>query len=231
MPHPGSVSRLLTGAWVDWHPGIRVQNGDTVRYDEHVYRVLATFDTTQHESNAPPIHTAGAWKSPEGLTFVHNTADGVTQASIRNVVFRGVKSRARNGFMAAWEDHKYHRAVHPEVLPENLPVCEVTFEECSSDSPTRPNFISGNSNLTATLREVTATGRLVRVASAVHPVAVELTLDACRFEPDDRPASLPDIELKGAVTGRLELEKIREIRPIRVVAPKTVAVKEAAPAP
>ena len=231
VPHPGSVSRLLTGAWVDWHPGIRLQNGDTVRHDEHVYRVLATFDTTQHESNAPPIHTAGAWKSPDGLTFVHNTADGVTQASIRNVVFRGVKSRARNGFMTAWEDHKYHRAVHPEVTPENLPVCEVTFEECSSDSPTRPNFISGNSNLTATLREVTATGRLVRVASAVHPVAVELTLDACRFEPDDRPASLPDIELKGAVTGRLELEKIREIRPIRVVAPKTVAVKEAAPAP
>lgn len=83
--HPGSVSRLLTGAWVDWHPGIRPQNGDTVRHGEHVYRALATFDTTQHESNTPPTHTA----------------DGVTRARIRNVVFRGVKSRARNGFMAA----------------------------------------------------------------------------------------------------------------------------------
>jgi hypothetical protein len=231
VAHPGSVSRLLTGAWVDWHPGIRLQNGDTVRHGKHVYRVLATFDTTQHESNTPPTHTAGAWKSPEGLTFVHNTADGVTRASIRNVVFRGIKSRARNGFMAAWEDHKYHRAVHPEVVPENLPVCEVTFEACSSDSPTRPSFISGNSNLSATLNDVTATGRLVGVTTAVHPVAVELTLDACRFEPDERAATLPDIELKGMVAGRLVLETIIENRPIRVVAPKTVAVEKAAPVP
>ncbi len=231
VPHPGSVSRLLTGAWVDWHPGIRLQNGDTVRHGEHVYRVLATFDTTQHESNAMPTHMAGAWKSPEGLTFVHNTADGVTQASIRNVVFRGIQSRARNGFWAAWEDHKYHRAVHPEVVPENLPVCEVTFEACSSDSPTRPSFISGNSNLLATLRDVTATGRLVGVTSAVHPVAVELTLHACRFEPDERAATLPDIELKGMVTGRVMLQTIAETRPIRLVVPKTVAVEKAAPVP
>lgn len=131
----------------------------------------------------------------------------MTRASIRNVVFRGVKSRARNGFMAAWDDHKYHRAVHPEVVPENLPVCEATFEACSSDSPTRPSFISGNSNLSATLHDMTAIGRLVAVTSAVHPVAVELTLDACRFEPDERAATLHDVELMGRVSGRLVLEK------------------------
>ena len=224
VPHPGSVSRLLTGAWVDWHPGIRLQNGDTVRHGEHVYRVLATFDTTQHESNTPPKHTAGAWKSPEELTFVHNTSNGVMQASIRNVVFRGIQARARNGFSAAWEDSKYHRAVHPEVVPENLPVCEVTFEDCTSDSPRRPNFISGNSNLTAVLRGVTGMGRLVSLTGTVHPVTVDLTLDHCRFEADGRPATLPDLELKGDVTGRVTLEGNTETRPLRLIAPDRVVV-------
>ena len=90
--HVGNVSRLLTGAWVDWHKGIRLQNGDTVRHGKHVYRILATFDTTQHESNTPPTHASGAWRSPEGLTFVHNTPDGVDRASIRNVTFRNIRS-------------------------------------------------------------------------------------------------------------------------------------------
>jgi len=222
--HPGSVSRLLTGGWIDWHPGIRLQNGDTVRRGVHVYRVLATFDTTQHESNTPPEHTDGAWKSPEGLTFVHNTSDGVLQANIRNVTFRGIRSLSRNGFNASWEDHKYHRAVHPEVKPAGLPVCEVTFENCTSESPARPLFIGYNSNLKATLRNVTASGSLVRLASAVHPIQVELTLDHCRFEPDERPAKVPDISLGGKVTGRVVVRSNTEGRPLRLAVPESVKV-------
>lgn len=228
LPHPGSLSRLLTGAWIEWHPGIRLQNGDTVRRGEHVYRILANLDTTQHESNTPPEHTAGPWKSPEGLTFVHNTSDGVLQANIRNVVFRGIRSLSRNGFNANWEDHKYHRAVHPEVKPDGLPVCEVTFENCTSESAGRPRFIGHNSNLTATLRNVTATGPLVILSSAVHPIRVEVTLEECRFEPDDRPANMPDIALSGTVSGKVFLKGTIEARPTRLVLPEGVTTSKSA---
>lgn len=224
VPHPGSVSRLLTGAWVDWHPGIRLQNGDTVRRGVHVYRVLATFDTTQHESHTPPAHTAGAWKSPEGLTFVHNTSNGVLQASIRNVTFRNIRSLARNGFSAAWEDGKYHRAVHPEVKPDALPVCEVEFENCKSESLARSSFISGNSNLKAILRNVVGNGRLVAVTGNAHPIDVALTIENSPFRPGDKPDSLPDVSLGGKVTGRVVVRGNTEQRPLRLAVPESVNV-------
>ena len=223
-PHPGNVSRLLTGAWVDWHEGIRLQNGDTVRRGRHVYRILATFDTTQHESKTPPAHTSGAWRSPEGLTFVHNTANGIVRASIRNVTFRNIRSLARNGFSAAWEDGKYHRAVHPEVKPDALPVCAVRFEECLSKSPARRNFISGNSNLKATLRSVAGNGRLVATAGKARPITVDLVIESSPFRPGDKPDSLPDVRLGGKVTGRIVLRDNTEERPIRLAAPKSVEV-------
>lgn len=224
MAHPGSVSRLLTGAWIDWHPGIRLQNGDAVRHGRHVYRIVATFDTIQHESITPPDHTAGAWKSPEGLTFLHNTSDSIVRASIRNVTFRGIRSLARNGFSAAWESNKYHRAVHSKVKPDALPVCEVNFENCTSETPSRPSFISGNSNLTATLRNVAGSGRLVSLASAVHPIRVELTLDHCRFEPDGRMANMPDVSLGGKVTGRVVVRGNTEGRPLQLAVPESVKI-------
>lgn len=223
--HPGNVSRLLTGAWVDWHEGIRLQNGDTVRHGQHVYRILATFDTTQHESNTPPTHTSGAWRSPEGLTFVHNTSDGIARASIRNVTFRNIRSLARNGFSAAWEDGKYHRAVHPEVKPDALPVCEVNFVDCISESPTRRNFISGNSNIRTTLRNVTGNGRLVAVTGTVHPITVKLTIEDSPFRPGDKPDSMPDVVLGGKVTGRIVLRNNTEERPIRLAVPESIAVR------
>ena len=223
-PHPGNVSRLLTGAWVEWHEGIRLQNGDTVRLGRHVYRILATFDTTQHESKTPPAHTSGAWRSPEGLTFVHNTSDGIVRASIRNVTFRNIRSLARNGFSAAWEDGKYHRAVHPEVKPDSLPVCEVNFEDCISESPTRRSFISGNSNLKATLRNVAGNGRLVATTGNVHPIAVDLTIENCPFRPGDKPDSLPDVSLGGKITGKTIVRGNVEERPIRLAVPESVDV-------
>ena len=222
--HVGNVSRLLTGAWIDWHEGIRLQNGDTVRHGKHVYRILATFDTTQHESKTPPTHTSGAWRSPEGLTFVHNTSNGVDRASIRNVTFRNIKSLSRNGFSAAWEDGKYHRAVHPEVKPDALPVCEVTFEDCLSQSPRRTNFISGNSNLTATLRNVTGNGRLVALAGKVHPITVDLTIENSTFRPGDKPDSLPDVSLGGKVSGKIVARNNNEERPIRLAVPDSIEI-------
>ena len=224
--HVGNVSRLLTGAWVDWHDGIRLQNGDTVRRGKHVYRILATFDTTQHESKTPPTHTSGAWRSPEGLTFVHNTSDGVDRASIRNVTFRNIRSLSRNGFSAAWEDGKYHRAVHPEVKPDALPVCEVTFEDCLSESSRRANFVSGNTNLTATLRNVAGNGRLVALAGKVHPIAVDLTIEKSPFRPGDKPDSTPDVSLGGKVSGKIVVRGNTEERPIRLAVPESVAVIE-----
>jgi hypothetical protein len=43
-------ARILTGAWVDWHEGIRLQRGDTVRCGKNLYRVLMPLGTKEYVS-------------------------------------------------------------------------------------------------------------------------------------------------------------------------------------
>jgi hypothetical protein len=64
----------------------------------------------------------------------------------------------------------------------------------------------------------------VSLTGTVHPVTVDLTFDHCRFAADGRPATLPDLELKGDVTGRVTLEGNTETRPLRLIAPDRVVV-------
>ena len=65
-------------------------------------------------------------------------------------------------------------------------------------------------------------GRLVSLTGTVHPVTVDLTLDHCRFEADGRPATLPDVELKGNVAGRVTLEGNTETRPPRLIVTSSI---------
>lgn len=146
---------------------------------------------------------AGAWRSPEGLTFVYNTSYNVNRASIRNVTFRYIRSLARYGFSAACENGKHHRAVHFKVKSDALSVCEVNFENYTNASPMRRSFICGNSNLKATLRNVAGNGRLIAVNGKLHPIAVDITIENSLFRSGDKPDSLPDVSLGGNVMGRI----------------------------
>ncbi len=86
----GDFYRLLTGAWVDWHDGVALQNGDTVVHGANVYRVIAPRGTTEYRSHEPPVRSRGAWKDGAGLTFVYNQNDNTHRASITNVLLENI---------------------------------------------------------------------------------------------------------------------------------------------
>ncbi len=206
----GHFGRLLTGAWVDWHRGIRLQHGDTVRHGANVYRVVMKLGTEEFVSNEPPQHTAGVWADSAGLRFVYNQSDGATSASIRNVTFRNIYLRDRRiGFAAYWETGKYHRAVHPATKPEDWPECEVRLADIHGVHAT--TLISSNSHLRAWLDRVAMDGCLF--AGRGDRVRVDLAVTGARFA---AAGEGPDIRFAG--TGRLNLllESAMQDRDIRL---------------
>ena len=187
-PTVAHAVRLLTGAWVDWHPGIKFQNGDTVLHNGYLYRILATFDTTEYVSNTPPTHRSGAWKDPDepNLTFVCCGQADWHSASIKNVTFKNVRSLSRAGFGAYWEMCDYHRAVHPEVAAEDLPVCQVAVENMSNESPNRHPLFNVSLNLDARLWNVSSNGKIANLFSSGRPIEVNLDLRESLFKEDGR---------------------------------------------
>lgn len=225
-PTSGNAVRLLTGAWVDWHEGIMLQNGDTVRHGKNIYRVHAKLDTTQYRSSVPPTHSEGSWVSPDGINFVHNSNDGLDRAEILNVTIRNFKSLSRNGFAAWWEDGKWHRAVHPEVKPENLPRCEIYVENFVSETPKNRNLLSGNTNLKATFKNVRSNGAILSVGASANPLVMDCSFEGCVFLADDKPETIPDVRVTGNASGTIRFSDCREERPIRLNVPESVTIEK-----
>ncbi len=209
----GHFGRLLTGAWVDWHRGIRLQHGDTVRHGANVYRVVMKLGTEEFVSDEPPEHTAGVWADSAGLRFVYNQCDGATSASIRNVTFRNIYLRdQRVGFAAYWETGKYHRAVHPETPRENLPECEVRLVDIHGINTT--TLVSSNSHLRAWLDRVAVNGCLF--AGGGDGVRVDLVVTGARIAADGEGEAVPDFRFAGTGKLNLLLEGIMQERDIRL---------------
>ena len=98
-------ARILTGAWVDWHEGIRVQRGDTVRCGKNLYRVLMPLGTKEYVSMEKPSHASGIWTDKSGLRFWFMQDNGISSANIRNVTFRNIYLRSpRPGLRGDWEN-------------------------------------------------------------------------------------------------------------------------------
>ena len=55
----GNSVRILSGAWPDWHPGMSLRNGDTVRHGKNVYRVLLKDAGRNIVSTEAPVHGQG----------------------------------------------------------------------------------------------------------------------------------------------------------------------------
>ena len=161
--------RILTGAWTDWHAGMRLQRGDTVRCGMNLYRVVMPLGTNEYVSQEAPAHTGGMWVDKSGLKFWYMQNDGVLSANIRNVTFRNIYLRSpRNGFLADWETRsEWNRGLYPELKPEDYPVCEVRLEDVYSESPLA--LVSGNESVRLWLRNISKTcGPLVNLCPQDH---------------------------------------------------------------
>lgn len=192
-----NFSRILTGAWPEWHEGIRLQRGDTVRCGKNLYRVAMPLGTKEYVSMEAPAHTRGVWTDKSGLKFWFMQDDGASSANIRNVTFRNVYLRSpRNGFRADWETQsEWNRGIHPEVKAENYPVCEIRLEDFYSESPQA--LVFGNQSVTLWLRNVYKTrGPLIDFCREGCDIDVWLHLSGVMLKPDDGKGA--DIAVRGA---------------------------------
>lgn len=211
-----NFSRILTGAWTDWRRGIRLQRGDTVRCGQNLYRVAMPLGTTEYTSQEAPSHTSGVWTDTSGLRFLYLQNNGVLSASIRNVTFRNIYLRSpRNGFLANWETRsEWNRGIHPEVKPENYPVCEVRLEDVYSESPHA--LVYGNESVRLWLRNVCKThGPLVNLSRDGCDIDVWLHLSGVVLRPDDGKGA--DIAVRGqGASLNLVLDGLMQERDLRL---------------
>jgi len=209
----GHFARLLTGAWVDWHKGIRLQHGDTVKHGDNVYRTVMKLGTNEFVSVEAPVHTQGVWTDSSGLRFIHNQSDGARQANIRNVTFSNLYLRdRRTGFAAAWESGQYHRAVHPETKKENWPECNVKIINVHGSE--NMNLISGNSNIRAWIDKAEVKGPLFSMSG--RDTDCSLVVTGTRIAKGADASGSPDIRYTGNGTFNLILESMMQERDIRL---------------
>jgi hypothetical protein len=127
LPNPkrqiGYFCRILAGAWIDWKPGMEVQQSDTVVSEGRLYRVQMTPDEKVYTSNTRPTHTSGA-QVLDGINWGVVQDEITYTAGVRNVVFRDIfLGKARTAFSIHFDIGKYSRSYYPgAVVPrqENI---------------------------------------------------------------------------------------------------------------
>ena len=109
----GFFCRILAGAWVDWKPGMEVQQSDTVVAEGRMYRVQAKADGTLYTSLTKPTHATGSAKL-DGITWGMVQTDVTYTAGVRNVVFRDIfLEKNRTSFSVHFDIGKYSRSYYP----------------------------------------------------------------------------------------------------------------------
>lgn len=111
----GYFVRLLTGAAVDWTPGMTIRHSDSVIYNGRFYRAVLPSDGTEKISVTPPAHEKG-FRILDGIPWIRThlgyTADELPRAAeIKNVTFRSLRSeKTRPAVVILYiADNKYHR--------------------------------------------------------------------------------------------------------------------------
>jgi hypothetical protein len=115
----GFFCRILAGAWIDWTPGMRVQQSDTVVSEGRLYRVQMKADGTEYISNTRPTHERGA-VALDGIQWGMVQENVTHSAGVKNVVFRDIYLRkARIGFSFHFDVGRYSRSYYPGApIPE-----------------------------------------------------------------------------------------------------------------
>jgi hypothetical protein len=134
LPNPnrqiGYFCRILAGAWIDWRPGMEVQQSDTVVSGGRLYRVQMSPDGTVFKSVTRPTHETGQ-QVLDGITWGVVQDDVTYTAGVRNVVFRDIfLGKARTAFSIHFDNDKYSRSYYPgapvphqeNILLENVRV-------------------------------------------------------------------------------------------------------------
>jgi hypothetical protein len=109
----GYFCRILAGAWIDWKPGMEVQQSDTVVSEGRLYRVQAKPDGTVYQSVTRPTHLTGS-QTLDGINWGVVQDDVTYTAGVRNVTFRDIfLEKARVAFSIHFDVGKYSRSYYP----------------------------------------------------------------------------------------------------------------------
>ena len=109
----GYFCRILAGGWIDWKPGMEVQQSDAVVSNGRIYRVQAKADGTVYKSVTRPTHESGS-QVLDGINWGVVQKDVTYTAGVRNVVFRDIfLEKPRVGFSVHFDNDKYSRSYYP----------------------------------------------------------------------------------------------------------------------
>jgi hypothetical protein len=109
----GFFCRILAGAWIDWHSGMKVQKSDTVVANGRLYRVRANPDGKTFESTTQPTHESGAM-TLDGITWVMVQTNVTYTVGVRNVTFRDIfLEKPRTAFSIHFDNDKFSRSYYP----------------------------------------------------------------------------------------------------------------------
>ena len=109
----GYFCRILAGAWIDWDPGIEVQQSDAVVSNGRLYRVQAKPDGTLYKSLTQPSHEKGSMVL-DGINWGVVQDEVTYTAGVRNVVFRNIfLEKPRIGLSIHFDNDKYSRSYYP----------------------------------------------------------------------------------------------------------------------
>ena len=112
----GFFCRFAAGAWIDWKPGMEVQQSDTVVSEGRLYRVQAKPDGTVYKSVTQPTHAAGQ-KILDSIPWGVVQTDVTYSAGVRNVVFRDIfLEKDRPAFSIHFDSDRYCRAYYPGAV-------------------------------------------------------------------------------------------------------------------
>jgi hypothetical protein len=219
----GNSVRILSGAWPDWHPGMSLRNGDTVRHGKNVYRVLLKDAGKNIVSTEAPVHGRGTWTDAAGLTFYHSQSDGAVSANVRNVVFRNLTFQEdRNSFKAAWDFGPVNRAIHPETPKERIPTIEVAIHNATA-SGLKP-FVQGNASFRMRLEHVACAGPFFSIEST-KDTKCAATVSGASFAATGGTSQEPDVLFDGSGTLNMTLDNVTQARDIRLLIGKNAHVR------
>ena len=114
------------GSWIDWRPGMEVQQSDTVVSNGRIYRVQAKPDGTVYESTTQPTHEAGSM-TLGGINWGMMQRDVTYTAGVKNVAFRDIfLEKPRTAFSVQFDGGDYCRSYYPgAVVPTQE---QITFD-------------------------------------------------------------------------------------------------------
>lgn len=109
----GYFCRILAGGWIDWRPGMEVQQSDAVISNGKIYRVQARADGTKYKSETQPAHESGS-QVLDGINWGMVQTDVTYTAGVRNVIFRNIfLEKPRTGFSVHFDNDRYSRSYYP----------------------------------------------------------------------------------------------------------------------